>query len=234
MWTSSSLDAAMARMVRLIAGSTQKAACCALAFFFASLFCAGQAPKSKSVGDNIKGETPAVTMDARGCPVLKLTDQQRTAVGKFKQTHPLFEMYDYSPNEYSDGSCLDTYQQWRMSAGKAIAQYPFAVWGDFNHDGFLDFTVFFVGNKPVVTHKWPMNGKLVYTYEYEWLVVVFQGSREGTFSPVIAGRDRWARAMDGVVLNSGTNRIEYWFKTAGGTVRWTGTSYRITPMKSND
>ena len=223
---------------RLTAGLAQKVACCAVIIFFAGFVCAGQEPKSNSIAGTIKGEPPAVTMDARGCPVLKLTDQQRTAVGKFKQAHPLVEIYDYSPSEYSDGSCLDTYQQWRMSAseGKAIAQYPFAVWGDFNHDGFLDFTVFFVGNKPVVTHKWPMNGKFVYTYEYEWLVVVFQGSPDGTFSPVIAGRDRWARAMDGVVFDLGHNRIEYWLKTASGSVQWTGTGtgYRITPMKSHD
>jgi hypothetical protein len=175
-------------------------------------------------------------MDARGCPVLKLTDRQRAAVENFQQVHPLVAMYNYAPSDYSDGSCLDVYQQWSMSfsEGKVIAQYPFAVWGDFNHDGFLDLAVFFVSNKPVHTQKWPMNGKFVYTYEYEWWIVVLQGSQDGAFSPVIAGRDRWARALDGVVFDLGRRRIEYWFKTAGGSVQWTGTGYRMTPMKSND
>jgi hypothetical protein len=185
---------------------------------------------------NPKGEAPAVTMNTRGCPVLRLTEQQRAAVTTFQKAHPLFEMYDYAASDYSNGSCLDTYQQWQMSSpsDKAVAQYPFAVWGDFNGDGFLDFTVFFVSKRPAITHKWPMNGKVVYTYEHDWLVVVFHGSKDGAFSSVIAARDRWARALDGTVFNLNSRRIEYWFKTAGGSVKWTGTSYRMTPMKSRD
>jgi hypothetical protein len=216
--------------------SAQKVAFCALVYFFTGFICVGQQPKYMPINNTIKGEPPAVTMNPRGCPVLTLSEQQRAAVAKFQQAHPLFEMYNYTPSDYSDGSCLDVYQQWHMSASgdKTIAQYPFAVWGDFNHDGFLDFTVFFVSKKPAVTHKWPMNGKFVYTYEYDWMVAVFQGSQNGDFSPVIAGRDRWARAMDGVVFNIGRRRIEYWFKTAGGSVQWTGTGYRMTPMKSTD
>lgn len=212
------------------------AALCALAGCFSGFVCVAQQPKAKATADPIKGEPPAVTMNAKGCPVLKLTDHQRAAVEKFQQAHPAFEMYDYAPTEYSDGSCLDTYRQWHDSAtdSKAVAQYPFAVWGDFNHDGLLDVAVFFVGRKPAVTHKWPMNGRFTYTYDYDWLVVVFQGSRDDTFQPVIAGKDRWARAMDGVVFNPGSSRIEYWFKTAEGSVHWSANGYQMVPMKSND
>ncbi len=214
----------------------QKVALCAIAYCFISALLVAQQPASKAVNAAIKGDPPNVTMDARGCPVLKLTGQQRAAVEKFQQAHPLVAMYNYAPSDYSGGSCLDVYQQWHMSfsEGKVIAQCPFAVWADFNHDGFLDFAVFFVTNKPVLTHKWPMNGKSVYTYDYEWWIVVFQGSQDGTFSPVIARKDRWAKALDGVVFDLGRRRIEYWFKTAGGSVQWTGTGYRMTPMKSND
>ena len=77
----------------------QKVAFCAFAYFFIGFVCVGQQPKSKSVTNPIKGEPPAVTMNARGCPVLKLSDRQRGAVAKFQQAHPLFEMYDYAPSE---------------------------------------------------------------------------------------------------------------------------------------
>lgn len=228
--------AALRLRAALIGRLGRKVALCAIAFCLTTVILAGQQPTSKDVNAAIKGNPPGVAMDARGCPVLKLTDQQRAAVAKFEQAHPLVAMYNYAPSDYSNGSCLDVYQQWRMSfsEGKVIAQYPFAVWGDFNRDGFLDFTVFFVSKKPVHTQKWPMNGKFVYTYEYEWWVVVFQGSQDGGFAPVIAGKDRWARALDGVVFDLGRRRIEYWLKTAGGSVQWTGAGYRMTPMKSND
>jgi hypothetical protein len=174
-------------------------------------------------------------MNPRGCPVLKLTDKQYAAVAKFLQAHPQIERYDYSPMAYADGSCLDTYQQWKMSADpQAVAQYPFAVWGDFNHDGYLDLTVFFVSKKPAVTHKYQVGDKFTYTYEHDWLVVVFQGTQNGTFAPVIAARGRWAQFMDGVIFHPGRHRIEYWVKSCGGSVQWTGTGYHAIALKCSD
>jgi hypothetical protein len=182
----------------------------------------------------VKGTPPKVTKTNGGCLVLNLTDTQRSAVSKFQDSHPQFVRYDFGPKEYADGSCLDTSQQWQMSDGDEVAEYPFAVWGDFNHDGFLDLALFFVSKLPALTHKWPMNGDFVYTYEYDWLIVIFHGSQDGSYAPVIAGRDRWAKAMDGVIFHRGRGRIEYWFKSAGGSVKWTGSGYRIEPMKSED
>jgi hypothetical protein len=122
-----------------------------------------------------------------------------------------------------------------MSADpQAIAQYPFAVWGDFNHDGYLDLALFFVAKKPAVIHKYLVGDKFVYSNEYDWLVVVFQGAQDGMLSPVIAGKYRSGNFLDGVIFHSGRRRIEYWVKSAGGSVQWTGTGYRMTPLKSND
>jgi hypothetical protein len=184
----------------------------------------------------VKGEPPSVSMDARGCPHLRLTNDERGAIAKFLDANPTVSIFDYAPSDYSDGSCLDTYQQWQMStpAGKAVAQYPFASWGDFNHDGFLDFALFFVSKNPAVTHKWPMNGSFTYTYDYDWIVVVFQGQKDGAFIPVVVGKDRWAKALDGVIFHTGRQRIEYWFKSCGGSVKWTGSSYQLVKMKCND
>ena len=191
-------------------------------------------PPRPEVNPLVKGAPPIVTKTTRGCLVLNLTEAQLSAISKFQDTHPQFVRYDFPPNAYADSSCLDTSQQWQMSEGGEVAQYPFAVWGDFNHDGFLDLALFFVGKVPALTHKWPMNGSFVYTYEYDWLIVVFHGSQNGSYSPVIAGRDRWANAMDGVIFHRGRGRIEYWFKSAGGSVQWTGSGYRMEPMKSED
>jgi hypothetical protein len=191
-------------------------------------------PPRSGVNPLVKGEPPKVTKTIRGCLALNLTGAQLSAISKFQDRHPQFVRYDFGPNEYADGSCLDTSQQWQMSDGDEVAQYPFAAWGDFNHDGFLDLALFFVGKMPALTHKWPMNGNFVYTYEYDWLIVVFHGSQDGSYAPVVAGRDRWANAMDGVIFHRGRGRIEYWFKSAGGSVKWTGSGYRIEPMKSED
>jgi hypothetical protein len=189
-----------------------------------------------SVPLSIKGAPPLVAMNAHGCPVLNLSGRQHAAVAAFLQAHPQLHMYDYVPKDYADGTCLDTYQQWVMTAQgeKAQVQYPFAVWGDFNHDGYLDFAVFFINEQPAVTHKWPMNGGFVNTYEYDWLIVVFQGAKDGTYLPVIAGKDRGANFIDGVIFHPGRKRIEYWAKSAGGSIQWTGAGYRLTHMKSND
>lgn len=106
------------------------------------------------------------------------------------------------------------------------------MWGDFNLDGYLDLAVFFVSKQSAVTHKWPMgSGKFQYTYDYQRWVVVFQGAEDGTFFPVIAGRDKWARALDGVIFEPGRHRIEYWFKSAGGSVEWTKAGYVMTPLR---
>lgn len=197
---------------------------------------AGQLTLGGSAVPSPKGDPPVVTMNAHGCPVLTLTAKQHASVAKFLQTHPQMDLYDYSSAEYGNGACLETYKEWLEAAkqAKADPQYPFAVWGDFNRDGYLDFVLFLVSKKPAVTHKWPMNGKFVYTYDYDWWIVVFQGSTDGTFTPVIAGRDRWSNFMDGVIFQPERHRIEYWVKSAGGSVEWTGTAYRQERLKSLD
>lgn len=204
------------------------------AAIFYVAFASAQPPPR--ISGSVKGDPPSVFTDARGCPHLRLTNDQRTAVTKFLGANPTVSMFDYAPSSYSDGNCLDTYQQWQMSTppGKAVAQYPFGAWGDFNHDGFLDIALFFVSKNPAVTHKWPMNGTFTYTYDYDWLMVVFQGQRDGSLIPVVTGKDRWAKALDGVIFHTGRHRIEYWFKSCGGSLQWTGTSYQLAKMKCND
>jgi hypothetical protein len=201
-----------------------------------SLSTLAQSPTSSTGTAAIMGEPPVVTMDAHGCPVLKLNEMQHAAVKKFLLSHPTVEMYDFTASDYTDGSCLDIYQQWKTSMDPAtdIGQYPLAAWGDFNRDGYLDIVLFFVSKKPVITHKWPMNGTYVYTYEHNWYVVVFHGSQSGSYLPVVAGRDHWAKALDGVIYHTKRHRVEYWFKTAGGSIQWTRTGYKCVPMKSDD
>jgi len=178
-----------------------------------------------------------VSVNPQGLHTLELTASQRDAVAKFQQAHPQMYMADCASLEYADAECIETYKEWYDIAmfAKANVQYPFAVWGDFNRDGYLDLTVFFVSRQPAVTHKWPMGGgKFQYTYDYQWWVVVFHGTKDGSYSPVIAARDQWARALDGVIFEPTRKRIEYWFKTAGGSVKWTGAGYVRTPMRSSD
>ena len=173
-------------------------------------------PNSMEISNGESAQPPAVVRSELGQYSLRLSQNQQAAVSLFLSTHGDFQMADCQTLGYAAAACDEAYTEWKglVQNAKAEVQYPYAAWGDFNQDGLLDFVIPFFGRMPVNNWGWR-----------NWYVVVFQGTRDGHFTPVIAAEDKWGACFDGMLYHPVRKQIEYWCKSAGGSFRWDGSQY---------
>jgi hypothetical protein len=167
---------------------------------------------------------PVVETTADGQRVLHLNEQQEAAIGAFEQSHPDFLLANCHNLHLTSDDCKSAYEEWEGIARqqKAEVQFPFAAWGDFNHDGQLDVVLAFFSKTSVNSWGWR-----------NWRMVVFQGNRDGSFTPVIAMKDTWGTRFDGMIYHPVRKQIEYWCGSAGGSFRWNGSTYVGKRMKGD-
>jgi hypothetical protein len=179
---------------------------------------AGSAQASPVINQNnaTLGQAPTVVASENGQQSLQLTQNQQSAVSQFLNAHPDMQMTDCQTLGYAPEACAKAYNDWKAIAlaNKANLQYPYAVWGDFNNDGLLDFVVPFFGRTPVNNWGWR-----------RWDLVVFQGTTDGQFIPVIAAEDQWGACFDGLLFHPVRKQVEYWCGSGGGSFRWDGLKY---------
>ncbi|MGA9055022.1 MAG: hypothetical protein WB763_00770 [Terriglobia bacterium] len=167
---------------------------------------------------------PTVVEQPNGVHVLRLNPAQQQAVDDFVHSHPGFHLASYRTLGLDESNAQSGYQQWQQIVREqgATPQYPFAAWGDFNSDGLLDFVLPFFSNRQV--NKWGWR---------EWLLVVFEGRQSGTYAPVIAGRDTFGVCFDGMLFHPKRRQLEYWCKSAGGSLKWNGSRYVHQRLKGD-
>jgi hypothetical protein len=173
---------------------------------------------SAVVGENSAGldQPPTVVASGDGQQSLHLTQNQQSAVALFLNAHPDMQTTDCQTLEHTAEACAKAYNDWKALAldAKADLQYPYAAWGDFNNDGLLDFAVPFFGRTSVNNWGWR-----------RWILVVFQGTADGHFIPVIASEDQWGVCFDGMLYHPVRKQVEYWCGSGGGSFRWDGSRY---------
>jgi hypothetical protein len=189
---------------------------CALivaAFALSSLGASQSAPGKAAQASN---KAPTVVTSPDGQHSIQFTAAQQSAISLFLQTHPGMQAANCQTLGYAPADCAGAYTDWAalVHDAKAELQYPYAAWGDFNHDGQIDFVVPFFGHAPVNSWGW-----------HQWSLVVFQGMSDGHFTPVIAATDKWGTCFDGMLFHPVRKQIEYWCKSAGGSFRWNGSKY---------
>jgi hypothetical protein len=161
-------------------------------------------------------QPPGVEVLPGGEHVVHLTQAQEGAISAFVRAHPGFQPANCKTLGRTEAACAEMDKDWLsiVQSKKAEVQTPFALWGDFNHDGILDFVIPFFGSNSVNSWGWR-----------QWFLVVFQGTRDGHFTPVIAVRDRFALCFEGMLYDPVRKRVEYWCPAGGGSFRWTGSRY---------
>ena len=173
---------------------------------------------SAVVGENSAGldQPPTVVASGDGQQSLHLTQNQQSAVALFLNAHPDMQTTDCQTLEHTAEACAKAYNDWKALAldAKADLQYPYAAWGDFNNDGLLDFAVPLFGRTSVNNWGWR-----------RWILVVFQGTADGHFIPVIASEDQWGACFDGMLYHPVRKQVEYWCGSGGGSFRWDGSRY---------
>lgn len=106
------------------------------------LTCASSPGQSSRPSQNVKvaGQPPAVMISEQGQHALRLTEGQQAAVSLFLSAHPDMQLADCQTLGYAPDACAKAYDDWKAVVvdAKADLQYPYAAWGDFNHDGRLD------------------------------------------------------------------------------------------------
>jgi hypothetical protein len=164
-----------------------------------------------------QGSPPTVLTSSQGQHSLQLTSAQQDAVTFFLQAHPELQLANCQALGLADTACANAYAEWEglVRTANATLQFPFAAWGDFNRDGLLDIALPLFSRSPVNNNNWR-----------NWSFVVFQGSSDGHFNPVIAAKDQWGLCFDGMLYHPVRQQIEYWCGSGGGSFRWTGTSYK--------
>jgi len=169
-------------------------------------------------------EFPVIEKGPTGVHRLHLTEPMEKAVAAFVRVNPGFSAANCQSLGLADPACTEAYRSWEEIARsvKAEPQFPYAVWGDFNGDGVLDFVIPFFSRTNVNKFGW-----------HTWELVVFQGSRVGSFRPVVAMKDTWGDCFDGMIFHPGRKQVEYWCRSAGGSFRWTGSAFVGKPMRGD-
>lgn len=183
------------------------------AFALSSLGASQSAPGKVAQASN---KAPTVVTSPDGQHSIQFTAAQQSAISLFLRTHPGTQAANCQTLGYALADCAGAYKDWAalVDDAKAELQYPYVAWGDFNHDGRLDFVVPFFGRAAVNNWGWR-----------QWSLVVFQGTPDGHFTPVIAATDQWGTCFDGMLYHPVRKQIEYWCKSAGGSFRWNGSKY---------
>lgn len=162
-------------------------------------------------------EDPAPTVEttADGQHILHLTVKQQAAVDSFLKSNRELMPTSCNTLGVSAEECKTEYNDWVASAPKGEPlQFPYASWGDFNHDGALDLVMPFFGRTKVNSYGWR-----------RWVVVVFQGTRSGEYKPVVALKGTWGVCFDGMVYRPDRKDVEFWCNTMGGNIRWNGSAF---------
>lgn len=142
---------------------------------------------------------------------------QDAALVSFLDTHPGYQAASCQSLGLDDAACRGAHKAWEeivRTVAHAEVQLPYLAWGDFNHDGLSDFVIAFFGRTPVNKFGWR-----------NWMLVVFQGTADGRYVPVIAAKDQWGVCFDGMLYHPVRKQIEYWCGSGGGSFRWNGSRY---------
>jgi hypothetical protein len=169
---------------------------------------------------------PSVLEQPNRLPVLQLSAPQRKAVDGFLRSHRGFTQAGFQTLQLNDPDARQLYEEWRQTAlhylrkEGATVQYPFAAWGDLKGDGRLDFILPFFSGQRV-----NLGGRR------EWLFVVFEPHRDGTYTPAVAARDSFGLCLDGMLFRPSLHRVAYWCKTSEGQFQWNGAQYEYERLK---
>jgi hypothetical protein len=158
-----------------------------------------------------KLEPPSVLKLTNGGYELRLTRAQQEAVDQFLKNHPTLRLPAY--REAADKNEEVTAY---MQAGDEFfpkMQFPYAVWGDLNHDGLLDLAMAIVTKKPVNSYGWR-----------EWWLVVFQGGG-GTYKPIVVTKEQNS-CLAAMFYVEKENTVKYGcFPSGLGSFHWNGKAY---------
>ena len=195
-------------------------------WIMASAFLLLLAGGSWLAAQDVKGlaeSAPTVETTADGQHILHVTAKQQAAVDSFlKSDHDLM-LTSCDTLSVNPGECKTEYKDWAALAPKGVPlQFPYATWGDFNHDGALDLVIPFFSRTKVNNYGWR-----------RWVVVVFQGTRSGDYKPVVAVRGTWGVCFDGMVYRPDRKDVEFWCGSMGGNVHWNGSSFVGKLLKSD-
>jgi|SRR5579872_74912 len=159
---------------------------------------------------------PFTQISPDGTHAIHFSDRQQAAINSFLRSHPDLQLANCQALGLAAQACTKGYQEWidLVQRAKADVQFPFALWGDFNRDGLIDFALPFFNPIPVNNWGWR-----------NWQIVVFQGVQDGSFRPVVAMTDKWGLCFDGMLYHPVRKQIEYWCGSGGGSVRWNGSRY---------
>lgn len=168
--------------------------------------------------------TPTIETGPVGQHTLHLTEPMQKAVAAFLRANPAFSAANCETLHLGDTQCSEAYKNWQDVArfAKAQPQFPYALWADLNGDGMLDFVIPFFSRTAANNFGWRT-----------WKLVVFLGSRDGIFRPVVAMRDVWGACFDGMIFNPSRKQVEYWCGSGGGSFRWIGSAFVGKPLRGD-
>src|ERR1039457_6308764 len=78
---------------------------------------------------------PSMQTSPDGTHTLHFTNRQQAAVDSFLRVHSDLQVANCQTLGLTAEACANGYQEWLdlIRQAKAEVQFPFAVWGDFNH-----------------------------------------------------------------------------------------------------
>lgn len=147
---------------------------------------------------------------------LLLTDGQQAAVSAFRLAHPDFQPANCATLRLSASQCMDEGADWRriVKEQNATPQYQFAVWGDFRRRGVNDVVIPFFRKHAVNSWNWR-----------QWDIVVLEAMPSGRYTPLVAVTGTWGTCFDGILYHPVRKQVEFWCKSMGGSIKWTGAEY---------